>query len=159
MQTFVDGAVNGAINGALMLGIFTGLLAVGHVVAPTLIGFSLTSALATLTLGTVATSLFGGIASVRKENKEKKKTNEDRHDKRAQYLEHGPTRALIREEYIGHTAPIPLLVDRSERASKGDQVSSWRERVGASRHADKASHAEAVEAERAEAAEHTASLA
>ena len=151
MKTFMDGAINGAVNGALMLGIFTALMAGASAVGIIAGGYALGSAIATLAIGTVATSIFGGIASVRKENKELSMMQHEQGTAKG--------RSPVAEKEITHgtTVAIPVMADKSPETAQA-KGSSWRARVGESRSRD-ASFAKSVESERAQAAERSASIA
>jgi hypothetical protein len=122
MSAFLRGAGNGAVNGAIMLGIFNALLFAASFAFPQMELFKLSYAALTFGIGVAATTLFGGIATLRKENKEYKE------DVQAGRV---PTAARSRErtQETMVAVPVPVLADKAEAAAS----SAWRDRVGTNR--------------------------
>jgi hypothetical protein len=136
LSTFIDGAINGAINGALMLGIFASLMLGASAIPALGITYSLGTAISTWGIGTLATSLFGGVASVRKEHKESQYEKRDARIARA----HSPE------------TTAPAVAVAASVSSHPDKVGAWRDRVGKRRN-DDTSFAKALEDERTTAAQ------
>jgi hypothetical protein len=127
MSAFLRGAGNGAVNGAIMSAVFIPIaIMVGTMASPFLAGAAGATALLHIaqaaTVMVLATTLFGGIATLRKENKEYK---EDVKAGRA------PTAARSRErtQETMVAVPVPVLADKAE----GESSSKWRNQVGGSR--------------------------
>ena len=157
LGTFTNGVINGAVNGALMLGIFAGLMLGASSLGILAGGYSVATAVSTIAIGTLATAIFGGIASVRKESKEARNAERDARN----------TRLSEPEIERGASVTIPALsvehvqggaLGMADHATQQDKVANWRDRVGASRAAD-ASFAKAIEEERAHSENQAASLA
>jgi len=118
--TFMRGATNGAINGALMLGIFNALYFGASLL---IIVFHTPLVLATYAIGVAATTIFGGVASMRKEN------NEYKADVKA-------GRAHARSQEVSSPVIVPVLADKAtgvDATGEAQSSTQWRDKFSSSR--------------------------
>lgn len=115
--TFMRGFMSSAGNGALMSGIFYGLLGLGSVIFPTVLHFSLMTALPVAAVMIAAIGIFGGVSAVRRAAHGNTTTQETN------------VSAPSRERSMEVAIPVPVVA-----ADRADDVSAdrpWTDRVDA----------------------------
>lgn len=115
LGTFLSGMWNGAMNGGIMAAIYFPIAI--------LAGFTIVHPFVAAAVMVAATSLFGGVASLRKEHNERKAELESGHSPmRSAEIAQAPAIAM------------PIFADKAESPSVGEEkMNQWRDRAQSSR--------------------------